>query len=619
MAERRRFEITDVSGGMNPDRHPLYIEENEAADLINFRVDRVGSLVGRQGRQKYGIDAPEGVVILALGRWVGTNRLQDYRTLVALSDGTLRVVDPLADPDTDEIGEVVYSGLDSDAQGMFLEVENLVLYANGVDGIVIYDGFTAFPMDIPPPASVLAGAGSGTDLTGTYKYAASYVSTTLGWETAATPSTPASIPVNNVNVELTIAGSEHPMVDRINIYRTTDGGNTLMFLASIPNEPAATYTDDGSVALSPLVTPVVDTIVPGEDMGIRAENIAYHKGRLWASVGDELYWSRPYQLNLFPYFTNTKVPFEGNDTIRALKSFQDYLLVFGEMNTILVAGDGGTSGLDIQLVRQDTDLGATSRHAMVEVDNQLLFLSARGLHVFPGFGEFAPKLTRHICEATVGCRADASMVYVPEERSVWLAITDQTWNIHLPNQGISRYDFFMRKPLSGGVNGVGAPVWVEAVHSRVAPSNAKFLNIYEGHTDFGEPINYFFSSRMWTLGAPDLVKYWRRIGLFANTGGQVEATIICDDTLRRYSLLLGAEPAGTTSLWSGATPSADADLWDSAVWSVEGLAYYRNALPAHSLYGRTMQLNLTAASEDGIEIHSPITFTYRASDRFLGR
>src|SRR5699024_2851816 len=142
-------------------------------------------------------------------------------------------------------------------------------------------------------------------------------------------------------VEVTVPQSSHQWVDAINIYRTTDGGATLMFLAQIDNDSSPAYVDDGSDSLSPLVTPIEDAIVPGEDMGKRAENIAYHKGRLWASIDDELYWSRPYQLNLFPYYTNTKVPFEGNDNIKALKPFQDYLMVFGEMNTVLVTGDGG--------------------------------------------------------------------------------------------------------------------------------------------------------------------------------------------------------------------------------------------------------------------------------------
>src|SRR5699024_1183634 len=111
------------------------------------------------------------------------------------------------------------------------------------------------------------------------------------------------------------------------------------------------------------------------------------------------------------------------------------------------------------------------RHAMVEVDNQLLFLSARGMYVFPGFAEFGGKLTRTICEATVGCRSNASMVYVPEERSVWLAITDTTWAIHLPNEGVTRYNFFMRKALSGGANNVSTPLWLHAEHARLGPQD----------------------------------------------------------------------------------------------------------------------------------------------------
>lgn len=613
MSQRQRFSIQDVSGGMNDDQHPLYIAENEAADLLNFRIDRIGGLTGREGQIQVGQPVDSDTRILALGRWSGEDRLDTSVLLVALSDGTLRVVD---EDSTDGIGPVIYSGLDTSAQGMFLSAENLVLYANGVDGIVAFNGEEAFPVYIEPPSEIDAfNLGQG-GLTGTHKFGATYVSTELGWESPMISSP--ELPSNGDTVEIAVPASPHPMVDRVYFYRTLDEGNTFLFLGSISNDfDEPTFYDDGTVQPSPAQTPPQDVIVPGEDVGKRAENIAYHKGRLWASVGDELYWSRPYQWNYFPYFTNTKVPFEGNDTITALKAFQDYLIVFGEMNTVLVAG--GNSDFDIQLVRQDTDIGAPSRHAMVEVDNQLVFLSARGLHVFPGFAEYAPRLTRMICEATTGCRKDASMVYVPEERSLWLSITDKTWTVHLVNQGVTRYDFYMRKPLSGGKTGTGKPVWVNAEHARVNPVNATHLNQYGGTTDFGEPISYYYKSRIWTLDSPDLLKYWRRVGLFAHSGGEMTATISCPDTLRSYSVSLDPTPVGETSFWAAGPGDVGAALWDSSVWSVEGLLYYLSALPAHTLYGRSLQVELRAVSDAGIDIHSPITLQFRAGDRFLGR
>lgn len=605
MSERRRFDIADVTGGMNPDRDPLNIEDNEAADLLNFRIDRVGNLVGRQGRKDYGGDeAPDSTNILALGRWVGVNRISDYVALVALDDGTIRTVD-----DDTGYSVALKSGLSTTAQGMFLEVEDLVIYANGEDDMVAFDGTNVHDLHIAAPSGTSTQMTTGT-LSGDYSYAVAYVSTSRGLESPAEvvgPVTP-----SNEGVMITIPASGHAWVDKVNIYRTTNGGATLMFLAQVDVAAPAIYTDDGSADLSPLVTPVTDAIIPGDDVGKKAENIAYHQGRLWASVGDELYWSRPFQLGLFPYYTNTVVPFAGNDKITALKAFQDYLVVFGEMNTVLVAGDGGVEGLDIQLVRQDTDIGATSRDAMVEVDNQLVFLSARGMYVFPGFGEFATKLSRSICDATAGCRSDASMVYVPTERSVWLSITNQTWVIHLPNQGLSRYDFYMRKPLSGGANKVGLPIWINAVHARTPMDGAHMLVAYAGLDDFGDPIGFSYNSKVFHLGDPGYMKYWRRIGLFATSGGGVYATVRAPDTSRSHSFVLQAEDSGETSYWDGG-------LWDDALWTNEGVGYYISALPMHKLYGRSMQLQLQANSADGITIHTPIGFTYRASDRFLGR
>jgi len=585
MSQRQIFRITDLSGGLNPDQNEVLIADNEAAEILNFRIDKIGSLVSRKGYTHYVTEAePNG--ILALGRWRDGDPADVYKVLIATKGGNIRVAS-----DTWDNYTTVYSGLSTTTEGMFLPVQDVVLYANGVDEVVAYDGTDADPLGIEGPAGAPTGTLGGTGITGDYTYRYTYFSTAKGWESNPSPVSATLSPVNQT-VTLTLVAATHAYADKIRIYRTVDGGATHLFLAEIASN-LTTYAD--STADSGLGLLAVDTT---NDVPPVFENIAYHKGYLFGSIGNTIYWSKPLNIGAFPVLNSTEVPFEGNDTITALRSFQDTLMVFGHNNTVLLVGDAG----NWSLIRQDVEIGCASRKAIAELEGSMVFLSYDALHVFPGFQQFAPKLTRTLHGTDATLRQSASLVYVPEERSLWLALDDQTWAIHLLNQGITSYNFYGRGYLRGGREGYSLPIWIDSTDS--------YLNQYGGSTDDGASIPLRWKSKVFQMANPEFTKFVRRVGVFATRGNGAALTLALVDSFQSRSITLTPTALGV-STW-------DDFNWDEANWSQEGFEYLIGALPAQTLIGRVLQLTLDADVTTETEIISPISVEYRESDRFLG-
>ena len=591
MASREIFRITDLSGGLNPDQNEVLIADNEASEILNFRLDKVGSLVSRHGYTLY-ISTANAADMFAIGRWSSGVPGSAAKVVIATNAGKLQVANLSGDSYDD-----IHTGLSTTAEGMFLPAQNFLAYANGDDTPVVYDGTDVETLGISAPAvaPTLGTPGAGT-LNGTYQYVYTYADTTTGWESSASPARTAS--PSTESVVLNLVASAHGFVDAINIYRTEASGAVFLFLAQVA-AATASYEDTGAVTLGILTAPT------NNDMAPALENLAYHKGYMFGSIGNTLYWSKPLNIGAWPVLNSTEVPFEGNDTIVALKSFQDTLIIFGLKNTILLAGDGGNWAL----IRQDVEIGCTSRQAIAEVENSLVFLSSQGLYTFPGLQQYAPKLNRALCDPSTACRRSASMVYVPEERSIWLAMDDHTWVVHLLNQGISRYNFYAKAFLDDGDDGTSSPLWIEAASS--AATAHKNLYQYGGATDNGAAIPLKWKSKVFQLSNPEFVKFVRRVGAYSTKGGSAAVTLTLSDSLQSHTVTLDATDQSTLSEW-------DAFDWDDDSWSGEGVSYFIGALPAHTLIGRVLQVTADALVSTETELISPISVEYRESDRFLG-
>lgn len=590
MSKRQAFRITDLSGGLNPDSNPVLIADNEAAEVKNIRFDRLGSLVSRRGYSRF-LDENAGSNILAIGRWSPKASTSGNVVLAALASGHLvRVA-------TGYPSEI--SGLSTTARGRFLAVDDSVIYHNGVDTPVTYDGTDAVELGMTAPGaapSTSLGAGA---LTGSFIYAITFYDSDRLAESSPSPLT-ATVSPSSQNVTLTLP-TTHPRADFVRIYRTDSGGTSLFWMADVALATGS-YVDNGTASPVPILPLIQDRSTP-----LAYEHMAYVKGFVFGSVGNTLYWSRALEPDAWPALNFTEVPFEGNDTIRALAAFQDTLVIFGRKNIVLVAGAGGLGPTAWSLSRLDVDSGAVSGQAVVEIDGSLAYLDYDGLKALPGAQRLAPKLDRVFAALTPTQIEQARLLYVPEERAIWISLEDGTYTVHLPNRAISWYDFRSDGWVSGGADGFGYPLFIDAASSR-------FVNAYGAVNDLGADISILWRSKIFQLTNPELVKYFRRIGAFASIGSAGIVTVTISDSGRTFAVPLGATTDVEGASW-------DIDLWDagSAVYAAEGLQYFIAALPAQTLFGHTMQVTVTAEVPDRTEVVSPITFEFREANRFLGQ
>lgn len=126
----------------------------------------------------------------------------------------------------------------------FLNYGNQLFYAAGeANHSRIYNGTSARKWGITGPASAPTfAADSGTGITGTFQYKFAYKNSTSGHVSTAS-SASASHTVANKTINLTgLTASADSQVDKIRIYRTTDGGSIFFFLAEIDNG-TTTYAD----------------------------------------------------------------------------------------------------------------------------------------------------------------------------------------------------------------------------------------------------------------------------------------------------------------------------------------------------------------------------------------
>lgn len=581
MAQRRFFRLSDLSGGLNLDANPVLIADNQAVEILNFRLDKHGSLLSRQGYTRVSTTSPG--TITTLGRWYDETDPAQNVVLVHTEGGEL-------------VGLVsgewttFMTGLEPDA-GEFRGVRDLAVFANGNMRPVAFDGTSAYHLGVTAPAAPNLSATTGT-LTGTFRYALTYYDSATGSESNPSPTSPITLSAQGTSV--TITASSEARVDTVRIYRTNAGGSTLLLLDEVANS-SGTYHDDGSETLTTL-TVASDNGLPGD-----FEHVAYYKGYVFGSIGKRIHWSKVFRPDSWPALNVTEVPFEGNDTITALWSYEDTLVIFGRRNTVILVG---SSEDDFQLSRIDVDIGCVGRHGVCEVNGQLVFMSFDGLRSLPGVQPFVPQLDRTLATLGLAVLSRASLAYVPEEHAIWLAVGGKIYCVHLDASAVTVYSISTPQLLSGGASGFDLPLFIDVGETLV--------NRYGGvPTDVGAAIPLRWKSKIFQMDNPELTKHVRRIGAFASTGSSSIVTITIADRNASASVPLISTDAGNQALW-------DAFDWDEDVWASEGATYFIASLPAQTLIGHTMQVTISGEATDETEVVSPITIEYRESGRFLG-
>lgn len=580
MAKRQYFRVPGFTGGLNPDVNSQLLRDDEATAVRNFRLDKPNSLITRYG---YTNVITYANTIQALGVWRDPSNPATSSIMQKRDSGAL--VARKASTDYS-----LATGLSTSAKGGWISFEDRAVYFNGVDRPRYWQGDTAkaaYPLGVSAPAQPGGSLTTGT-LNGTYKYVTTYYDSLTGSE--SNPSPERSMSPSTQGVTLTFSASSETRVDKVRIYRTNAGGSTFLFLTEVL-DTAASYVDNGSVALG-TTTPPSDHNIPGN-----FERMEYYKGYAFGSIGNTIYWAKALNADAWPPLNSTEVPFDGNDTIITMVSFQDTLIIFGRFNILLLNGSGGLWSLN----RIDVGMGIVGPEAHTQIDGTLVFLSERGLRAFPGLQPFAAKLDRTLNELPLTTKDTACMAFVPEEQSLWLCLNSLTYVIALNTGAIGTYTFRPDHILQGGIDGFSFPYFSIGAGLKQYGSTSG---------DAGALFTALWRSKMFTMNDPEPTKHIRRLGAFSTKGGTATVTATIADNTNSYTVNLTPTDTGDLSLW-------DTMDWGDN-WSGEGTSYFVGSMPAHVLLGRILQITITTNTDKPVEVVPPFTIEYRTSNRLLG-
>jgi len=143
----------------------------------------------------------------------------------------------------------------------------------------------------PAAPGVALVAGALTYNVGGYFYVITYVNSTSGHESSPSPLSACASPINQ-NIRVSWAASSDPQVDKVNIYRTPDGGaqnpTAMGFVAQVP-VGSSPYTDSKPDALLSSVQFAPDFYQ--NDPPPAMKSIVSYVGRIWGIVGSRVWYS----------------------------------------------------------------------------------------------------------------------------------------------------------------------------------------------------------------------------------------------------------------------------------------------------------------------------------------
>jgi len=109
---------------------------------------------------------------------------------------------------------------------------------NGIDANIRYDGTTCYNMSIVAPVQTATASLGGTGISATYgyQYLYTYYNSALGNESNPNPTLSTTTGAfSDKTVTVTVKCSADVQVDKINVYRTTDGGGLPLYVGVVNN------------------------------------------------------------------------------------------------------------------------------------------------------------------------------------------------------------------------------------------------------------------------------------------------------------------------------------------------------------------------------------------------
>lgn len=172
----------------------------------------------------------------------------------------------------------------------YVALNNAAFWTDGVESGVATAG-TVRQWGIPVPPQVDISRGAGDMLEGTYMCAITYVRDD-GIESGATASTSIYVLANSSVTVYNIRPCAAANVQAIRVYMTSPNGETPQLVAEIANG-----TTTITITALPVLGPQLRTQFFGPAPA--GQVVGYYNGRAYIAAGNVLYYSQPYEYELF--------------------------------------------------------------------------------------------------------------------------------------------------------------------------------------------------------------------------------------------------------------------------------------------------------------------------------
>jgi len=400
------IEAKDFRIGLNTKKNPMKLKPSELLKCTNANLQEDGTVTKRNGYEKFiATVAPHQI-----------EKFFVYDNKVYISEnGTIKYWNGSA-------WTAVSASYGNDFGATV--ATDYMFFGDASNENKKWDGTTLTKMGIDKPGSTPSVAvGAAGVLTGDYKYVITfYRSGTYPHESDPCTET-ATVSPSSQKVDLSsIPTSADSQVTGRKIYRTTAGGSSFLYLATIADNVTTTYTDNtADTSLGSLVS-YNNGVMP------KVKYMAFAGNRVWGSGNatnpSYVYYSQPsYNVNESAESCNALnfLVFDvgDDDIITGIIQWDNYLAVFKSNKFFLV----DTYNFGVQ--RISGNIGCISPESLVSTPYGIGFWSEQGLMFFDG------ERVHYIGENIEGdikkqyqtdLKANVVATYNPSERQLWLAL-----------------------------------------------------------------------------------------------------------------------------------------------------------------------------------------------------
>lgn len=257
--------FNDFSGGLNLYSDKFSLETNQYLDGDNLYMDKIRRVVKRKGRVLYNA-TPLGAAITSLHRISASTG-----GFLAKCGTTLYQSNSLNGTWTSLVGSLTtYPTHGFEETGWFY-------YADGTN-MYKYNLTNNYAWGVPTPTTAITATPSGTGsafpiVTG-YSYAYSYYNSTTLQASEYKTGTTTGADLTADKVVVGVTASTDPQVDKIKLWRTTDGGSIFYLHSTIANTTASINDTTADGALGSVYADSGNAVPPASRFAVKIHNRA---------------------------------------------------------------------------------------------------------------------------------------------------------------------------------------------------------------------------------------------------------------------------------------------------------------------------------------------------------